>query len=55
MVSGNSDEMTPFLRHLGTFLRAANLRHGTDGFIDPPNEGMLRIVSPEKSDSFGRD
>jgi hypothetical protein len=27
---------------------AANLRHGTDGFISPPKEGMLRIFSPLK-------
>jgi hypothetical protein len=35
-------------------LHAANLRHGTDGFTSPPKEGMLWIVSPEKSDGFGR-
>jgi hypothetical protein len=36
-------------------LRAANLRHGTDGFTSPPKEGMLRIFfSPEKSDGFNR-
>jgi hypothetical protein len=29
-------------------------RHGTDGFTSPPNEGVLRIFSPEKSDGFGR-
>jgi hypothetical protein len=29
-------------------------RHGTDGFISPPKEGVLRIFSPEKSDGFGR-
>jgi hypothetical protein len=42
MVSGNFAEMTtstPF-RDL---LRAANLRHGTDGFTSPPKEGVLRI------------
>jgi len=27
-------------------LHAANLRHGTDSFTSPPNEGMLRIFSP---------
>ena len=26
-------------------LRAANLRHGTDGFTSPPKEGVLRIFS----------
>jgi hypothetical protein len=26
--------------------------HGTDGFTSPPKEGVLRIFSPEKSDSF---
>jgi hypothetical protein len=35
-------------------LHAANLRHGTDGFTSPPKEGMLRIFSPEKSESFSR-
>jgi hypothetical protein len=33
-------------------LRAANLRHGTDGFTSPPKEGMLWIFSPVKSDGF---
>jgi hypothetical protein len=44
MLSGNFAEMTtstPF-RDL---LHAANLRHGTDGFISPPKEGVLRIFS----------
>jgi hypothetical protein len=27
-------------------LHAVNLRHGTDGFISPPKEGVLRILSP---------
>ena len=35
-------------------LHAVYLRHGTDGFISPPKEGVLRIFSPEKSDGFGR-
>jgi hypothetical protein len=35
-------------------LHAAKLRHGTDGFTSPPKEGMLRVLSLEKSDSFGR-
>jgi hypothetical protein len=38
----------------GVLLHAENLRHGTDNFTSPPKEGMLRIFSPEKSDSFGR-
>jgi hypothetical protein len=34
-------------------LRAANLRHGTDGFIFPSKEGVLRILfCPEKSAGF---
>ena len=36
----------------GTFrdlLRAANLRHGTDGFTSPPKEGMLRIFFAPKN------
>ena len=35
-------------------LHAANLRHGIDGFISPPKEGMLRTFSPQKSEGFGR-
>jgi hypothetical protein len=35
-------------------LHAANLRNGTDGFTSPPKEGMLKIFTPEKSDSFNR-
>jgi hypothetical protein len=35
-------------------LHAANLLHGTDGFISLLKEGMLLIFSPEKSDGFGR-
>jgi hypothetical protein len=35
-------------------LRAAKLRHRTDGFASPLKEGMLRIFLPEKSDSFGQ-
>jgi hypothetical protein len=27
-------------------LHAVKLRHGTDGFISPPKEGVLRIFSP---------
>ena len=41
-------------RHFWVLLHAVNLRHGTDGFTSPPNEGVLRIFSPEKSDGFGR-
>jgi hypothetical protein len=33
---------------------AANLRHGTAGFTSPPQEGMLGIFRPEKSDGIGR-
>jgi hypothetical protein len=36
-------------------LRAANLRHGTDGFTSPLKEGMLWIFSPEKSDGFDQE
>jgi hypothetical protein len=35
-------------------LHAANLRHGTDCFTSPSKEGMLRILTPKKSDGFGR-
>jgi hypothetical protein len=31
-------------------LHAANLRHWTDGFTSPPKEGMVWIISTEKSD-----
>jgi hypothetical protein len=41
-------------RHCRVVLHAAKLRHGTDGFTSPPKEGMLWILSPEKSDGFGR-
>ena len=47
MLSSNFAEMTtstPF-RDL---LRAANLRHATDGFTSPPKEGVLRNFSPLK-------
>jgi hypothetical protein len=39
----------------GTFsdhLHAANLRHGTEGFISPPMEGVLRIFSTLKIRRF---
>jgi len=35
-------------RNSRDLLRAANLRHGTDGFTSPPKEGVLRIFSPLK-------
>jgi hypothetical protein len=38
---------------LGSFT-CREVRHGTDSFTSPPKEGVLRIFSPEKSDSFGR-
>jgi hypothetical protein len=41
-------------RNFCVLLHAAKLRHGTDGFTFPSNEGMLRIFTPEKSDGFGR-
>jgi hypothetical protein len=42
---------TEIVRH---FLHVAKLGHGTGGFTSPPKEGMLRILSPEKFDVFGR-
>ena len=33
-------------RKFRDLLHAANLRHGTDGFISPAKEGVLRILSP---------
>jgi len=33
-------------RKFRDLLHAANLRHGTDGFTSPPEEGVLRIFSP---------
>ena len=33
-------------RKFRALLHAANLRHGTDGFTSPANEGVLRIFSP---------
>ena len=41
-------------RHFWVLLHAVNLRHGTDGFTSPLKEGVLRIFSHEKSESFGR-
>jgi hypothetical protein len=38
---------------LGSFT-CRKARHGTDGLICPPKEGVLRIFSPENSDGFGR-
>jgi hypothetical protein len=38
---------------LGSFT-SRKARQGTDGFTSPPKEGVLRILSPEKSDGFGR-
>jgi hypothetical protein len=35
-------------------LNAAKLRHWTDGFTSPPKQGMLWILSGEKSERFGR-
>ena len=43
-----------FHGNIRVLLHAVKLRHGTDGFTSLPKEGMLRIFSPEKSDSFGR-
>jgi hypothetical protein len=36
-------------------LHATNLRHRANGFTSLPKEDMMRIFSPEKSDSFGRE
>jgi hypothetical protein len=35
------------------FLRAAKLRHGTEGFTSSLKEGMLKDFSPKKFDGFG--
>ena len=32
--------------HLRVLLHASNMRHGTNGFISFPKEGVLRIFSP---------
>ena len=42
-ISGNFAEITTSTLHLGIFLHAVKLRHGTDGFTSPPKEGVLRI------------
>jgi len=44
-MSGNFAEMTTFTP-FRDLLHAVNLRHGTEGFTSPPNEGVLRIFSP---------
>jgi hypothetical protein len=38
---------------LGSFT-CRKSQHGTDGFTSRPKEGVLRIVSTEKSEGFGR-
>ena len=46
-----SDKFWPRIqlpRNSRDLLHAANLRHGMDGFISPPKEGVLRIFSPLK-------
>jgi len=48
MLSGNFAEMTTSTA-FRDLLHAANLQHGTDGFISPPKEGVLRIFSPLKN------
>jgi hypothetical protein len=46
-------KVTTSTSHLGSFT-CRKARHGTDGFTSPPKEGVLRILSSEKSDGFGR-
>ena len=41
-------EMPDFHVAFRNLLHAVNLRHGTDGFISPPKEGVLRTFSPWK-------
>jgi hypothetical protein len=41
-------------RHCMVLYHATKLRHRRDGSTSPPKEGMLRIISPEKFDDFGR-
>ena len=41
-------------RKFRDLLRAANLRHGTDGFTFPPKEGVLRIFSPKNPTASAR-
>jgi hypothetical protein len=36
------------------FRQTIRIPRGTDGFTSPPKEGMLWILSPKKSDGFGR-
>jgi hypothetical protein len=45
---GRSVLLTKHLFH------AVDLRHGTDGFISPPKEGVLQILSILKSIVIGR-
>jgi hypothetical protein len=35
-----------FSRYIKDLLHAIKLRDGTDGFISPPKEGVLRVFSP---------
>ena len=48
-MTGNFDRKLRLPRiHFRVLLHAANMRHGTNGFISLPKEGMLRILSPWK-------
>ena len=53
-ITENFAESGDFHVTFWVLLHAVNLRHGNDGFTSSPNEGVLRIFSPEKSDGFGR-
>jgi hypothetical protein len=45
-MSRNFPENADFHVTFSDILHAVKLRHGTDGFISPPKEGVLRIFSP---------
>jgi hypothetical protein len=49
----NFPESGDFHVTFGFFFACRKARHETDGFTSPPKEGVLRIISPEKSDGFG--
>jgi hypothetical protein len=49
----NFAESGDFHVTLGSFT-CRKARHGIEGFTSPPKEGVLRILSPEKSEAFGR-
>jgi hypothetical protein len=51
-VTGNFEENIIFHVNCMDLLHAANLRHGTDGFISTPKEGELKVIFAMKKPRF---